>query len=274
MSDIDIVKLNREVDTKLSNQETLNSLMQTVFKGLSKQSIRQAMIEGMLRKYTFQDFLDKNVYAIPFKNGYSLVTSIDYARKVGMRSSVIGKSEPVFTYKDDGTIHSCSVTIKRQSPFSNLVGEFTAKVFFDEYSSGKNLWYSKPHTMIAKVAEMHALRMACPEEMSQMYIEEESSADVIKIETDAEDYKDQVDKLKDAKTIDELKAAWDLLPGPARTADVTKLKNERKAELTSDEPPVDLDTIPEITPEASAKEASPEEQEKFIKEQGLDSIPF
>ena len=36
--------------------------------------------------------------------------------------------------------------------------------------------------MIAKVAEMHALRMACPEEMRQQYVEEEfakGSSDVV-----------------------------------------------------------------------------------------------
>ena len=32
--------------------------------------------------------------------------------------------------------------------------------------------------MIAKVAEMHALRMACPEELSQSYIEEEMDENI------------------------------------------------------------------------------------------------
>src|SRR5262249_1271140 len=113
---------------------------------------------------------ERNVYAIPFKDGYSLVSSIDYARKLGMRAGVVGKSAPSFEM-DGKAILSCTVTVKRQ--VKGVIGEWTATVFFTEYNTGKNLWNSKPRTMIAKVAEMHALRMACPEELSQTYSEEE-----------------------------------------------------------------------------------------------------
>ncbi len=36
--------------------------------------------------------------------------------------------------------------------------------------------------MIAKVAEVHALRKACPEEMSQIYVEEEREKEICKEE--------------------------------------------------------------------------------------------
>ena len=123
-----------------------------------------------MRGFEFKDFLDKNIYAVPFGGSYSLITSIDYARKVGMRSGVVGKSAPVYQ-EQDGKIISCSVTIKKE--IKGLIGDFTSLVFFDEYNTGRNQWASKPRTMIAKVAEMHALRMACPEELSQAYSEEE-----------------------------------------------------------------------------------------------------
>ena len=126
-----------------------------------------------MRGFTFQNFLEKDVYAIPFGNEYSLHTSIDHARKVGMSSGVIGKSAPEYVYGKDNAIVSCSITIKRALPKMEHVGEYTATVFFTEYTTGKNLWASKPHTMLAKVAEMHALRMACPKEMSQLYVQEE-----------------------------------------------------------------------------------------------------
>ena len=54
------------VTKELANKETMQALVATTFKGLEADNVKQAMIEGMMRGYTFQDFLEKNVYAIPF----------------------------------------------------------------------------------------------------------------------------------------------------------------------------------------------------------------
>lgn len=167
-----IIAVNKEITRELADPAVGRALLNTTFKGLSEQSMRQAIFEGVVRGFTFKDFLEKNVYAIPYGEKYSLVTSIDYARKIGMKSGVIGKSAPQFEM-DEKKLVSCSITIKRR--VGQDVGEFTATVYFDEYSTGKNLWNSKPRTMIAKVAESHALRMACPEELSQVYTEDEFS---------------------------------------------------------------------------------------------------
>lgn len=171
----DIIKIQQEIKTELSNKEVLNALVTTTFKGLAVPQVYLAVQEGMMRGFTFKDFLEKNIYAIPFRDGYSLVTSIDYARKIGMRSGVCGKSAPTYEEKD-GKVISCTVTIKRQ--VSGVVGDYSATVFFAEFSTGRNLWTTKPRAMIAKVAEMHALRMACPEELSQAYSEEEVEKEI------------------------------------------------------------------------------------------------
>ena len=63
------------------------------------------------------------------------------------------------------------ITVKRK--INEYIGEYSATVYFSEYNTGKQQWVKKPRTMIAKVAEMHALRKACPEELSQSYTEEE-----------------------------------------------------------------------------------------------------
>lgn len=167
---VSLIKIKSQVNRFIADPETLKSLVDTTFKGLSEQIAKRAMMEGVMRGFNLRDFLEKNIYAIPFKDGYSLVTSIDYARKIGMRSGVVGKSEPVFV-EENGKIISCKVTIKRK--IKDYIGDYTATVFFDEYDTKRNLWLTKPRTMISKVAEMHALRMACPEEMSQIYVEEE-----------------------------------------------------------------------------------------------------
>lgn len=175
-----ITTINKEITRELADPNIGRALLATTFKGLSEQSMKQAIFEGVTRGFTFKDFLEKNVYAIPYGQGYSLITSIDYARKIGMKSGVIGKSAPVFEM-DEKKLVSCTITIKRR--VGQDIAEFTATVYFDEYSTGKNLWNSKPRTMLAKVAESHAMRMACPEELSQTYTVEEMEK-----ETDSETY--------------------------------------------------------------------------------------
>jgi len=220
----DILKINQEVMAQLANKQVMDSLVSTTFKGLQVENIKKAITEGMMRGFYFDDFLKKNVYAIPFKDTYSLVTSIDYARKIGMRSGVVGKSEPVYEEKD-GRIISCMVTIKRK--VAEYIGDYSAKVYFGEYTTGRNLWTTKPRTMIAKVAEMHALRMACPEEMSQVYVEEEVEKEItlelpeIKIE----EYKA---KLEATKTLAELGTAWSSLPIKAKEELLTIKNNLKK----------------------------------------------
>lgn len=219
----DLIEIKKEITKQLADKETVASLLATTFKGLEPAVLKRAIMEGMMRGYDFKDFLQKNIYAIPFKGGYSLVTSIDYARKIGMRSGVVGKSAPAFEM-DGKKIVSCTVTIKRK--VADHIGEYTATVFFDEYSTGRNLWQTKPRTMVAKVAEMHALRMACPEEMAQMYVEEEHQAEAVKaIETI--DLTQHEQKLKAVKSLDELKTVWANTPIQAKQA-LENLKNELK----------------------------------------------
>ena len=168
MSNLEII--TKEINGELEKVEIQKVLLSTTFKGLSLGNMKVALFEGMTRGFTFKDFLEKNVYAIPFSNGYSLVTSIDYARKLGMTGGIVGKSEPIYDEKDNKII-SCTITVKKK--VGEYVGDYTAKVYFSEYDTGRNLWKTKPRTMIAKVAEMHALRSACPEEMQKVYVEEE-----------------------------------------------------------------------------------------------------
>lgn len=225
-----IVEIKKEIDKQVSDAATLQTLLNTTFKGLSKDSVKPAILEGMLRGFTIKDFLEKNIYAIPYGTKYSLVTSIDWARKIGMRSGVVGKSAPTLTVDEKGKIVSCTVTIKRK--VGEHIGEYSETVYFSEYSTGKNLWVSKPRTMIAKVAEMHALRMACPEELSQAYVEEEQQADIVKeIIIDITDYES---KLRATKDMEDLKKTWASVPVEAKQK-LEAVKEELKAKFKTDE---------------------------------------
>lgn len=176
-NELSVIDINKEVSLQLADKETQDLLIKTVFKDFSVPMIKQAVAEAMIRGFEFKDLLEKNVYAIKYGETYSLITSIDYSRKIAMRSGLVGKTAPIYVEKDN-TIETCSITVKKAT--SGVIGEFTALVYFKEFNTGKNQWQSKPHVMIAKVAEMHALRMAFPEEMSQQYVEEEMQKEVVK----------------------------------------------------------------------------------------------
>lgn len=188
-----LAAVKQELNTIVGDTETLNQLVETTFKGLTVEVAKKAMLEAMIRGFKFEDFLKKNVYAVKYGQGYSLVTSIDYARRIGQKNGVVGTKRPEYTYKTimkDGkevqTIDACCVTILKRFE-DGYVGEYEAEVDFDEYyQAGKtyngeytpSMWDKKPKTMIAKVAEMHSLRKACPEDLSQMYTEDEMQREV------------------------------------------------------------------------------------------------
>lgn len=226
-----IKDITSQVNKELSNPETLNALVSTTFTGLSTENIKKAIVEGMMRGFEFKDFLQKNVYAIPFQTGYSLITSIDYARKIGMRSGIVGTSAPVYEEKD-GQIISCTITVKRK--INEYIGEYSATVFFAEYNTGRNLWIKKPRTMLAKVAEVHALRKACPEELSQSYVEEEFELPKEPIVLDTKEYED---RLRNTKTLEELRNVFASLSGEMKKklrplADELKLKYNENTQVS------------------------------------------
>lgn len=223
-----IVEYKNEINTQLQDKETLDSLLVTTFKGLTVQMMKRALLEGRMNGFEFTNFLTKDVYAVPFKGSYSLVNSIGYIRKVGQKSGIVGKTEPIYTETEDGKIVTCTVTVKKK--FGDYIGDFTATVYFSEYNTGKNQWEKKPRTMIAKVAEMHALRMACPEEMSNMYVEEEYQQDT------GEQFKEEVDttekekEINDCKTKEEVQKIWSDLK-PEEMQKLMEVKNNKLKSL-------------------------------------------
>ena len=222
--------IQEETMKELADPEVFKTLLATTFKGLTEPKMKEAIMDGIIRGFTFKDFRERNVYAIPFNNrdgaSYSLVTSIDYSRKVAQKAGILGMDEPIFEEKD-GKIVSCSITVKRK--VGKDIGTFTAKVYFDEYNTGANQWAKRPRTMIAKVAEMHALRKACPEVLSQQYVEEEMTETKLAIEKPKVDFEESKTKLRSCKNLDELKSVWSALPVEAKeNQEVVILKEDLK----------------------------------------------
>ena len=230
-----ITVIKNEIDLMLQNKETAQALIMTTFKGLTQESMRQAMMEGMIRGFTLKDFLEKKVYAIPFKDGYTLVSSIDQIREKGARAGIVGKEAPVYELGENGSIISCLITVHKRQP-DGYVGDFTATVYFAEYyKPGKNgypsLWDTKPRTMIAKVGEAHAYRMACPAELANDYVAEEFEREdkpaEVKPTMDLDGYKAN---LYAAKDLEDLADIWVSLPGEAKK-ELEAVKDEMKTKF-------------------------------------------
>ncbi len=205
----------------------------------------------MIRGFDFKDFLNKDVYAIPFKDDYALVTSIDYIRKVASQNGLVGKSAPVYGM-DNGDM-TCSITVKRQ--VNGVVGEYTAMVYLSEYTTKKNQWETRPRTMLAKVAEMHALRMAFPEELAKSYVEEEKGAE----HAEAKNAVDKIDLeaiknlFEACETVENITETWqNLTPTEKSSNEVVLLAKERKQAILEYGKVKDAE-ISEDTPDGAAK---------------------
>lgn len=227
-----VALIKSEINKQLADAETVKSLIDVTFKGFEPALMKRALFEGMMRGFEFKDFLEKRVYAIKYGDTYSLVASIDHFRKIGGRSGVVGVDAPVFEIVD-GKVVSCRVTVKKRFA-DGYVGDFTAEVDFKEYTTGKNLWASKPKTMIAKVAEMHALRKACPEELAQVYVEEElQKGNGTVVEAPVIDLDFYKAALKTCTTLEALDRVWADMPAEAKVA-LKKDVEDVKAMITSE----------------------------------------
>lgn len=107
------------------------------------------------------------------KRRVSYITNIDGYRLVAHRTGQFaGIDEPIFTYDSRrGALTHCSITVYKM--VQGVRCPFSAKVRLSEYNTGYNNWKTMPETMIAKVAEAHALRKAFPQELSGIYTDDE-----------------------------------------------------------------------------------------------------
>lgn len=126
-------------------------------------------------KRTALDPLTRQIYFVKRGGRMTIQTSIDGFRVIAERSGFYaGQDEPVFTYKADGNILKCAITVYKFSPNGQRYPAAVGVAFYDEYYPNPvNLQKTLKHTMIAKVAEALALRKAFPQDLSGLYTSEE-----------------------------------------------------------------------------------------------------
>ena len=128
----------------------------------------------MMAHRTRLDPLLQQLYFIKYGQGsrarVSYVTSIDGYRIIAHRTKQFaGIDEPKYQMNNSGQLESCTITVYRKDSERG----FSATVYFKEYNTNMNLWAKMPMTMIAKVAEAHALRKAFPQDLSGVYTTDE-----------------------------------------------------------------------------------------------------
>ena len=111
----------------------------------------------------------REIYAVSYKDKYgnlntSIITGYEVYIKRAMRTGLV-QNWKAWTEgnKNDGTLKGC-IKIKR----ADWTEAFYMEVYFDEYDTGRNLWVTKPRTMIEKVAIAQGFRRCFPEEMGGM----------------------------------------------------------------------------------------------------------
>lgn len=137
----------------------------------------------------------KEIYCL--KNGNSamqIIVARDGYRKVAQREAeydyhqtdavysndkfkvIHGEVEHEYELTDRGRIIGAYCTVKRKSSSKSMY----AYVEFKEYDLKRSLWITKPATMIKKVSEAHALRMAFQAVFVGTYDEDELPEDMTK----------------------------------------------------------------------------------------------
>jgi len=232
---------------------------------LIKQSDQQAITEKVVEDYLFSTktkltpeqkrmFLRlcvefglnpfrKEIFAVSYGNDFNFITSYSVYLKRAERSGLLNgwKCE---TIREEGQLKGAKIVIYRKDwdhPF-----EWT--VSLSEFARTNNSWRSMPEFMIRKVAIAQAFRLAFPEEVGGLpYIAEEitdtseqpsieltpepveikrNPAEPVEITTEP----DAEARLKEAKTLEELKQVWQSL-SPADQKKLKPIKDAMKEKI-------------------------------------------
>lgn len=171
----------------------------------------------------------KQIYALPFntkvKDEHGKPTG-EWATKfnivIGIEGMVTiaentgqygGTTRPEYEFDpDNGKLISCTIGVHKVVQGILVTSEQT--VYMDEYDTGKNLWASKPKTMLKKVAHAHALRAAFSATKGLNIAEELERDDVIDVDSTGKviptySTGDIQKAVKACKTLDDLQKYYD-----------------------------------------------------------------
>lgn len=177
--------------------------------------------------------IPKQIYALPFNTKvkdadgkeswvvkHNIVIGIEGMVTIAENTGQYGgTTRPEYTFAVDQNGKeqldapiSCTIGVHKIVKGVQVLSEQT--VYFNEYTTGKNLWVSKPLTMLKKVAHAHAIRSAFSACKGLSIAEELDQSDVIDIDSrgniiETNSTADLQKAVKSCKTIEELQAYYD-----------------------------------------------------------------
>lgn len=169
--------------SQLANEkdiERIRLIQRTVAAGTTKDELMMFLYQA---NKTGLDPLARQIFIIvrgkDDKRKATIQASIDGLRLVAERSGkYAGQDEPEFEYATPGdkipTV--CRLRVYKFSPNGQRYQAAVGMAHWNEYkpATGSDfMWLSKPHVMLAKVAEALALRKAFPQDLSGIYASEE-----------------------------------------------------------------------------------------------------
>jgi phage recombination protein Bet len=168
--------MSTELAVALMNRETVELIKATVAKGSSDQELALFLEQC---KRTGLDPLSRQIYSISRGNQRTIQISIDGFRLIAERTGRYAGQEGPEWCGQDGVWKS--VWLQKEAPAAARVGiirtDFKATLWavatMASYDGGNNMWKKMPDVMLAKCAEMLALRKAFPQELSGLYGTEE-----------------------------------------------------------------------------------------------------
>tara|TARA_R100001509_G_scaffold165036_3_gene144844 strand:- start:3703 stop:4494 length:792 start_codon:yes stop_codon:yes gene_type:complete len=168
----DLVKVGTSVLGKLATEE-LDLLKNEICKGATDSELVYFL--KVCSSLNLNPFT-KQIYSLPFSGGRVVVIGIDGLSTIAHRTNeYVGCGPATFHFKNpnDKEPLSAEVTVYRMR--NGIKGEFTAKVFMDEYKPKFKapMWDKFPKRMLEKCAHALALKKGFNEEMTGLYTTEE-----------------------------------------------------------------------------------------------------
>lgn len=145
-------------------------------KDLIKRSIAKGATDDEFKLFAYRckdmglDPFKKEIYFVKYgTTPGTIIVGIDGFRKIAHRSGKLSGIERGIIRNDDGICVAAWAKVYR-SDWTHPAYETISR---QEYDTGKNNWSKMPETMLKKVAEASALRMAFPNELGEVYEQSE-----------------------------------------------------------------------------------------------------
>lgn len=144
------------------------------------------------------DPLRRQIYAIKRGGKVTHQMGIDGFRAIASRSGVhAGTDEIDMKYDDKGKLQEAKCTVWKIVGGNRVA--FVGKAKWEEFYPGDkmgHMWKKMPETMLSKCAEAQALRKAFPEDLGQLFVEEEMQQAEVKDVTPGKEATDFANRIE------------------------------------------------------------------------------